>query len=345
VRIIPTRPLFFILATIVFVALAAFTTGELLVRLTKPVRTMYPRYKFIPEYGFGLYPNRRIVHSQPGNFEFHYTVNEFGYRGDPLPLADRYNTRNIVVLGDSFSFGQGVKDDEPFAAVLDEMLGDGYAVVNLGSPGWGLTQEIRRYYDLGVRYQPEVVILQYCWNDPEDNFNHRVTVVNEGEFEFRNSSTSTSWAKKYLSGSWIQKSQLYNFYRGRIYEWFQNRHVRQVAAQLEATGTSAAGRGESPREAVYCELLDLFVDKLEDDGARLIVISVDKRPPSFPGIAERIFAHSEAGRLQYVDLDEVFAGVNRGDGFQSREGHWGPRAHRLLAERLAAAVAEPPDGL
>jgi hypothetical protein len=336
------RKLSLILSTAALVCVVAFVAGELLVRFTRPVRTMYPRYKFIPEYGFGLYPDRRMVHSQPGHFEFHYTVNEYGYRGAAIPPADEYATRNIVVLGDSFSFGQGVEDDQPYAAVLDSLLGADYQVINLGTPGWGLTQEIRRYYELGERYQPAVVILQYCWNDPEDDLNHPVTYVEDGEFRFRNSTGSTGWAKKFLSGSIIQKSQLYNFYRGRVYEWFQNRHVRDVARQLEQPDTAASPAGDrvSPQESYYCQLFDLFVDKLNQDGKRLIVISVEKQLLNFPRIGERILADDEAGKLRYVDLDRVFEGIDRGGGFYSPEGHWGPKAHRLIAAALAGAIID-----
>lgn len=321
-----------------FVIVAAIATGEVLVRVTTPVRTMYPRYKFIPEYGFGLYPNRTIVHAQPGNFEFHYTVNEYGYRGDPLPVADSYSTRNIVVLGDSYSFGQGVEDDEPYAAVMEGLLGDEYAVINLGSPGWGLTQEIRRYFELGTLYRPEILVLQYCWNDPEDNLNHRVTVVDDGEFQFTTSVNTTNRAKKYLSGSLIQKSQLYNFYRGRIYEWFQNRHVRQTSAKLTPADTANATFSPLPREELYFDLLNLFVEKLESDGVLLIVISVEDRRLKSHYIAERMRSLHKAGRIHYVDLNVVFADAGRGDQFYSAEGHWGPRAHRLIAESLTATI-------
>lgn len=328
----------FVLITFGVVVVAAFTAGELMIRFTRPVRTMYPRYRFIPEYGFGLFPGRSVVHSQPGRFEFHYTVNEYGYRGEAIPVAGRYDTHNVVVLGDSYTFGQGVDDGEPYAAVLGDLLGDDYAVVNLGSPGWGLTQEIRRYVDLGARYQPEVVVLQYCSNDPEDNLNHRVTTVENGEFVFHSSSTSTSWAKKYLSGSIIQKSQLYNFYRGRIYEWFQNRHVQQVAADLGETAEPVRTGEVTARERFYCELLDRFAVELERDGVHLIMISVEKQLDNLPGVESCVMAEQDAGRLEYVDLDAVFDGVDRGDGFYSPEGHWGPRAHRLVAQALAPAI-------
>jgi lysophospholipase L1-like esterase len=339
----PKKTGLFVLATVVLTVLIALATGEIVVRVTSPVRTMYPRYQFIPEYGFGLYPNRRIVHAQPGKFEFHYTVNEYGYRGDAVPIADSYATRNIVVLGDSYAFGQGVDDGEPYPAVLEDLLGDGYRVINLGVPGWGLAQEIRRYVEFGALYRPEAVILQYCWNDAEDNLNHMVTVIDDGGFRFQDSSNSTNWAKKYLSGSLIQKSQLYNFYRGRAYEWFQNRHVRRVAADLPSadrtapTDSGGAAARATPPEEFYCRILDLFAEQLAAGGVHLVVVAVEDRFSS-PYIVSRLHDLDAAGRIEYVDLGRTFAGVDPGGGFYSDEGHWGPRAHRLVAEALAPVV-------
>ena len=331
------KRIFFVLSIIATVLVVVLVVGEVMVRVSSPVRTMYPRYKFIPEYGFGLYPNRRVVHACPGKFKFHYTVNEYGHRGRALSPADSNASRNIVVLGDSFAFGQGVSDGEPFAAVLDDLLGDDYAVLNLGSPGWGLTQQIRRYYEFARKYKPETVLLQYCWNDPEDNLNHSVTVVEDGEFRFQTSKNTTNWVKKYVSGSLIQKSQLYNFYRGRVYEWFQNRLVRKRMVELQQKGEPAAG-GASAHERYYVELFELFAAKLHADGVRLIVISVENQLHNFPYIAESILELHESDRLQYVDLDLLFKDAGRGDNFYSLEGHWGPRAHRLIAQELATVI-------
>lgn len=331
----PIKKLFLYLVLLFTVVATVCATGEIVVRVFSPVRYMYPRYKFIPGYGFGLFENRRIVHGQPGHFKFHYSVNQLGYRGRPVPVSDHYTTTNIVVLGDSFSFGMGVKDGEDYSSVLQTRLGDEYRVINLATPGWGLTQHIRRYYELGRLYRPEAVILQYCANDPEDNFNHKVTIIENGRFVFINSRNTTNWVKKYLSNSIIQKSQLYNFYRGRVYEFFQNRFIESAARDHGAT--LAGTGGASPREVFYCQLLELFAEELTEEGVDLIMISVEGQLNTFPHIEDCVIRLHEEGRLRYLDLKSFF-GDDRGDGFYSVEGHWGPRAHGLIAGALAATL-------
>src|SRR5262249_17457961 len=71
------------------------------------------------------------------------------------PISNVYDRPNIVVIGDANTFGLGVADGEEFSALLNNALGTEASVVNLGVPGWGLTSEIRAYYEFGRLFDPE----------------------------------------------------------------------------------------------------------------------------------------------------------------------------------------------
>jgi hypothetical protein len=331
------RAVFYLILVIVPIV-AAFTIGELLVMVFRPVPYMYPRYKYSPDYGFVLYENTRMVHGWPRKFKYHYTVNELGYWGKAIDPANAGNKSNIVVLGDSYTFGIGVNDGEPYAAVLQAEIGNAYNVINLGTPGWGLTQQIRRYFEFGTLYDPEVVVLQYCSNDPEDNLNNMVTTIESGEFKFSNTSAGIHRWKKLLSRSIIQKSQMYNLYRGRFYEFFQNRYVNKRSEELQqeaATGVRAAN-GPMPRELFYCELLELFAWSLQEQGVRLIVIAVEGNLEQFEHVAKCVGSLGDAGVFEYVEIEDWVRGVeNR----YSAEGHWGAGSHRAVGEGLARYIA------
>jgi hypothetical protein len=55
--------------------------GELFVRFFAPQVVISPRWKYSEDYGAVLYGNARMIHSVPGQFEYSYSVNEYGYRG------------------------------------------------------------------------------------------------------------------------------------------------------------------------------------------------------------------------------------------------------------------------
>jgi hypothetical protein len=341
----PAKRVIFYSTLFIIPVAACIVIGEIIVRVFSPLPYMYPKYKYSPDYGFTLYENTRMVHVWPNKFRFHYTINEYGYRGPAVDPSAEHDDPGIVVLGDSFSFGMGVNDGEEYASVLRDILEGSYSVINLATPGWGLTQEIRRYYELGRMYRPRVVVLQYCPNDPEDNLNIRVTRVEAGEFTFHKSNAVMNWPKRVLSRSLVQKSQLYNFFRGRAYEFFQNWYVNRKSEELAeeirpsnggvSDGTSDSPLEATPREVLYCELLSTFCSKLRDDGVRLIVIAARRQLDEFPRIRECVLALDAEGALDYLDVEPLIKGVRHS---YSPEGHWGVGAHRAIGERLAEHI-------
>ena len=153
----------FVLGLILIVIGSIFLIGETVVRIFSPTRYLYPRYSYSEEYGSALFKNVRMVHGCPGRFKFHYTINEYGYRGEAIPLADRYDKPNVIILGDSYSFGMGVNDGEEYAAVLQRELGGRYNVVNLATKK--MAQQPPYYKYLDPVMQPELaplLLLRQC---------------------------------------------------------------------------------------------------------------------------------------------------------------------------------------
>jgi hypothetical protein len=66
----------------------------------------------------------------------------------------------IVLLGDSFTFGDEVSDDEVYARYLQDML-PGAEIINLGVHGYGHDQMLILLEEEGVRYSPDIVIIGF----------------------------------------------------------------------------------------------------------------------------------------------------------------------------------------
>jgi hypothetical protein len=160
------KKIIFAFVTFLMVLCLSFVIGEISVRLLKPQRYMYPRWKYSEKYGSVIYRNVTVVDELRGEWKFTYGINKEGYRGHLTPVSNRYDKKNIVILGDSYTFGIGVNDGEEYAAILNERLKDEYNVVNLALGGYGLTQQIRIFYEYGQLFMPQIVILQFCNNDP-----------------------------------------------------------------------------------------------------------------------------------------------------------------------------------
>jgi hypothetical protein len=247
---------------------------------------------------------------------------------------------DVVVLGDSYSFGMGVSDGEEYPTVMRAHLSGRANVVNLGEPGWGLTQEIRRYYDTGAKYDPRIVVLQFCANDPYDNLANRVTVVENGDFKFVDSANSLNFVKKYLSRSIVQRTQLYNFFRTRASHLVLDRMTQKAASRLDKTAApadSAQSDVVPGVERAYIELLQPFATKLHAEGRALWVISVDHQLEQFPHINAAVHDLDARGELHYFEVTDWLKGH---EPYGSPEGHlWGAPAHALIGEHLASEAS------
>src|SRR5262245_59263587 len=92
-----------------------------------------------------------------------------GVRGTAEPETGKRpgNTR-IVVLGDSFTFGEEVSDGETYASQL-EAAEPGLEVLNLGVHGYGHDQMLLYLREEGLGYRPDVVLLGFVHLDMPRN--------------------------------------------------------------------------------------------------------------------------------------------------------------------------------
>jgi len=319
--------------------LVALIAAEGFLRLAFPQESMYPRWNFSARYCSALYKDTIMVHQKPGRWRFTYSVNEYEYRGRSVPFSALSGKKNIVLLGDSYTFGNGGNDGEEFASVLAGEMWRKYNVVNLGVGGWGLTQEIRRYYDFGARYRPHIVILQFSANDPRDDLRCPVTIVSAGRFVFHNAEIGVHGIKQYLSHSIIQKSQVYNLVRNSLYLLFENHEVDSARASLVGARDDP---GIPVEEKMYVDLLDAFARDLHRSGSKMIFLTVNSQLHTFPHIETKVLDLESAGLLKFFDAADWLRNMTH---YESPEGHlWGKKAHQVIGERLAEIVRDEDRG-
>jgi lysophospholipase L1-like esterase len=90
--------------------------------------------------------------------------NSLGFREREIPpKSARYR---IAVVGDSFTWGQGIERDERFSNRLEQSLGDGYEVLNFAIPGDNMPEHLVRLAP-ALSVSPDFVLLQIYINDFE----------------------------------------------------------------------------------------------------------------------------------------------------------------------------------
>lgn len=259
------------------------------------------------------------------------TVNAHGFRGPALERARTDDVLRVATLGDSSTFGFGVRWEDTFSAQLAARLAaDGTAceVLCAGVVGYSVVQGVERYRRDVRPYAPDVVVAAFG-------------AVNEGFDVERSDRDKIAWQRARGSDTWRR--------------WQERSRVVQLAAWLREGGSSAARGGDAdervPRvsvDAFEAELLAL-AELVAADGARLIVVSmprtasVEERRPHLPPYTERLIAVARREGWTLVDAHGPFRAREEGSGDAAQtwmlDGfHPAPPGHAHLAERIAAAI-------
>jgi lysophospholipase L1-like esterase len=99
------------------------------------------------------------------------SVNKYGYRDREVAPKDP-NRYRIAVIGDSFTWGQGIEARERFTNLVEDALGPRYEVLNLGLPGHDMPQHLDVLAQ-ALTAKPDFVLLQLFINDFETTEMHR----------------------------------------------------------------------------------------------------------------------------------------------------------------------------
>lgn len=140
--------------------------------------------QYDPRLGWRLTPGWQGEHRHH-DFTARYRVSAEGFRDDPARPATRRG-RVIAVVGDSFTFGLGVNDADPFVSRLNQAGPHTY--LNLALPGSSTDQQALLLEEVLPRYRPDAVwLVVYVGNDLLDNQRARPLQVNAAKpyFELR----------------------------------------------------------------------------------------------------------------------------------------------------------------
>lgn len=133
-------------------------------------RSMF--FDYDPAVGWRCRANLDLRFVEPGSCDVRVRCNSRGLRDREHALAKPAGVRRIAVLGDSYAWGQGVEDDQTFAAVLERAL-PGTETINLGVAAYTSVQELVLFEEEGVRYAPDWTVLLFCDNDLDSNFDDK----------------------------------------------------------------------------------------------------------------------------------------------------------------------------
>jgi hypothetical protein len=151
--------------------MVALGLAEAAVRLIRPQMTGEVVWAYRPDLGTIPVPNQRGRKVPVNGPIYTFSHNSWGFRGSQ-EYGRKGAAYRVLLLGDSFTYGVGVNDDQTFAHYLQENFTAkklAVEVINAGNPGKGTDYELRLLKTWGSKIKPDLVVLCFFLNDFFDN--------------------------------------------------------------------------------------------------------------------------------------------------------------------------------
>lgn len=340
------------LAAMALATAVALAIGEALLR---PFVTL-PLPRTLPEVRYDAHPVRRFT-LRPSQRAFTYgapvAIDARGFREGGAPVPDA--APRLLALGDSFTFGMGVTDEETWPARVQRELsarGRDVAVVNAGTISYGVFQQADLLRERGLAIRPVTVIHGLYWNDfmnaAAPSPGEASPVTPNGYFVWDRLEAQTDGLTGRARALASRSALLFS--------------VRQAVSNVTAdrAGTSAYGRAFErfvregltpdewqPLEQFYRDLVSLGTT--QGFGVLVVVMPISDLSAR-PGAAPHPYAVQAGERLRALGVPAVDAlTLLRQDADAARyflpqgaDAHLNADGYARIAPAIAAALADDP---
>jgi len=339
----------------------AFGVVELYVRYYNPQEVTPIRFVFDPQRGDIPTPNQRGRKIRPGVFDHTYSNNSLGLRGSKEYTYKRQTEHRILFLGDSFTYGFGVNDDQTFPYLTEKRLLKDHLsveVMNSGCSGKGTDYELNFFQVLGKKFSPDLVVLCFGANDFIDNERGEYfRISQDGEIARKPLNNNKGTIKTILYNlhgyNWLVSwSQAANLVKDAAIKWFF-RHFDPKAIKTGGLVVSYPEYFQGYNNQENAKSTEIYVRNLiqsvKEAGGSLMICyipmsievegyrkngNIDQDETVIKNIAQK---YDEA----FYSLTPVFAASPeslRKLYFIPADGHWTAAGHALAAQYLSEQI-------
>lgn len=226
-------------------------------------------------------------------------TNKLGFREREIPPKNPERYR-IAVVGDSFTWGQGIEEAQRFSNLLEGLLGPGFEVLNFGRPGNNMPEHLE-VLEQALPVAPDFILLQLYIND----------------FETRQMARPQPYPL--LPASWHssleRSSLLYDLINQRWEEWqpalgIVDDYVGYMARNLRDP--------TAPNSQLAFGMLSRFMERARQAGVAsgaVLFPATDAMGPNgsqypFGYLHARVAATCDAAKVQCLDLLPVFSTIH-----------------------------------
>ncbi|MCG3196550.1 MAG: hypothetical protein HUU16_01685 [Candidatus Omnitrophica bacterium] len=283
-----------------------------------------------PELGWMLWPGYRDADN---------TISASGHRGTTEWRKERApGKKRILFLGDSYTYGWEVKDNESYPAVLAERFLPDVEIINWGIPGYGTDQMLLLWEKHGVSYSPDVVVIGFYTRDIARN-QLRFYSFLKPCFTLEGDNLTLA------TGTIPSPTELYSDYvsgKRRIATegLFLSAYFKRKLQEIERKD-----RGLSEMEwRVTEKILDRLIAGIREAGAVPFVLFIPddevlkREGTDTEVIVSRLVAWAKRAKADYLDLCPILRAKAKESPGPLYQGHWTALGHAAVAEALFHAL-------
>jgi len=280
------------------------------------------------------------------------SVNGYGWRHE----SDRWGMRNprdrdhveVVVLGDSQVYGQGVEEDQTLARHLERELG--VSVANLGRTHAGPPHHLALFSNFALPLRPRVAIVVFFENDLDDVLEYRpLSSIRRFVATQRGPEAALIPRERLLAED--DGARPGHFWRALEQRMLVYRSLRYYAARgLDLTAFPERREPDAQDRTLAAQYLEsatsLLARRARDHRIRLLLASLNgvapdgrwRRGPT----GESVVRAAAALDLPLIDLSSCLGEPERADpaAFLDRDHHLSAEGHRRAAKCLGRFVRE-----
>lgn len=340
--------------------------AEALVRIFYPQKLFFSVSQWDPDVGFSNTPNLE-GYSRTSEFVMRISINSRGLRDREIDYVKPRQVFRIGLFGDSFTFGEGVQNNESYPKILEELLNRTRTpqsqvrtieVLNFGIGKTGTSHQLAFYQKEGMKYQLDLVIVGFfAGNDFSDNWSGVFylkgdSLVHEaGTYSRMRKMQRVAYA---IPGyKWAAShSHLVNLFR-KVATILDDRARMTAAASLNELRADARADTSFQKVHLTVRLIEEFNRQARLRGSSFLLLNLPKRgqrpassytakdsiPPHVLQ-CEQLLAALRQRHIRTFDLVPVFSKLPESTHFFVRDGHMTKLGYQAVARSLQQYLLE-----
>jgi len=284
-------------------------------------------------------------------FSIPVRTNAMGFRDDPVIMPKPEGTVRILAVGDSFTWGLGVAEEDGWVEQLESLLAQRMhrpvEVINTGVGSWNTEVEAAFLAGKGMSLAPDAVILGFLVNDFRaadtgyaiDDRGYLVT-------RFKDGSQPAGAERLHLQSLLYEEKPRGNMFRrlvdsSHLIRWISGRRLKTEKRTLMMFNDKTA------KQRIW-DALDRIHRMTDTAGIPLFVLVFpyveDPIPTAEKADLDELAAVCHESGLPCLRMEEALAGIPPEELWvHPRDHHPNARAHALYAKLIVSSLFTHPD--